>query len=104
MRTDRRGEEGVVIRERRGSSRQFGAATETLVKKKKEKDVVQRGFLSESGVGLHRAARLRSGASRVKDESPPPNRTDADVIDRGIAGLRHDVAFADRLLCVRSGS
>ena len=72
--------------------------------KKKEKDVVQRGFLSESGVGLHRAARLRSGASRVKDESPPPNRTDADVIDRGIAGLRHDVAFADRLLCVRSGS
>lgn len=83
------------------SSRRFGAATETLVRKKTEndKDVVQRGFLSESGVGLYGAARLRSGASRVKDESPQPDRADADVIDRGIAGLRRDVAFADRLLC-----
>lgn len=50
-------------------------------------------------MGLYGAARLRSGASRVKDESPPPDRGDADVIDRGIAGLRRDVAFADRLLC-----
>lgn len=51
-------------------------------------------------MGKSHVTRRRSGTSRVKDELLV-DHTDAVVIgSEGFAGMRSDVAFADRLLCV----
>lgn len=66
MRTDRRGEEGVVIRERDGGE---GCGLELLLNacQKIKKNIVFQHF-SESGLGPWHVARRRSGTSRVRDE------------------------------------
>lgn len=84
MRTDRRGEEGVVIRER-----------ELLLN---SSEVEKKGFqqFSESGLGPCRVVAQVHPVSK-------PSADHADAVVRGgegLAGVRSDVAFTDRLLCV----
>lgn len=96
MRTDRRGEEGAVIRERRGERLRFRAATEGS-SKGKHAPFQQ---LSGSHPGQRHISLRRSGASHVRDELVAAH---TDVRVKGSGGIpgTSDVTFTDRLLCVQ---